>query len=220
LDKQSFLNMIKEHAQELASKGVLASTQIAQAILESGWGTSGLSKDAYNLFGIKGVGSAGSVTYPTKEYVNGHWVTVNAQFRKYFNFAQSINDHVNFLVQNARYKSLIGDTDYKSVCKKLQACGYATDPNYANQLISIIEDNDLTQFDAPQVKIDRLLKIGCEGEDVKLLQNLLNHKGFTLVVDGSFGVKTDQAVRDFQSKHALAVDGIVGQNTLKALQEG
>ena len=61
------------------------------------------------------------------------------------------------------------------------------------------------------------IKIGSKGEDVRTLQTKLNVKGYGLVVDGDFGKKTDEAVRDFQKKHNLVVDGIVGVNTWSAL---
>ena len=62
---------------------------VAQAILETGWGkhTIGAAK---NLFGIKGKGPAGSVRAPTREFLRGAWVTIDADFAKYDTFAQSI----------------------------------------------------------------------------------------------------------------------------------
>src|SRR5262249_7335055 len=80
--------------------GIPASVTIAQAILESGWGRSGLTQSANNYFGIKGTGPAGYVVLPTKEYLNGQWVTINAKFRKYHNAQESFTDHAQFFYQN------------------------------------------------------------------------------------------------------------------------
>lgn len=75
-----------------------ASVMIAQAIVESGWGNSTLaSAPNYNLFGIKGSYNGQSVTMPTSEYVNGQWITVNAAFRKYPSYKESLQDNVTVL---------------------------------------------------------------------------------------------------------------------------
>ena len=58
---------------------------------------------------------------------------------------------------------------------------------------------------------------GSQGDDVKSLQEKLNNNGYKLDVDGIFGVKTQAAVKDYQKKNNLAVDGIVGTNTWGAL---
>ncbi|MFB2938806.1 peptidoglycan-binding protein [Aerosakkonemataceae cyanobacterium BLCC-F154] len=62
-----------------------------------------------------------------------------------------------------------------------------------------------------------ILRLGSKGEDVKLLQQLLNSYGYSLVVDGDFGSRTDAAVKGFQRSRGLVVDGIVGINTWNAL---
>ena len=56
-------------------------------------------------------------------------------------------DHSAFLKANKRYKEVIGETDYKKACNAIKAAGYATDPEYANKLIEIIEQYKLTEFD-------------------------------------------------------------------------
>lgn len=61
------------------------------------------------------------------------------------------------------------------------------------------------------------LKKGSSGSEVSELQKLLNQNGFNLDVDGKFGAKTQAAVREYQQKNNLAVDGIVGTNTWGAL---
>jgi peptidoglycan LD-endopeptidase CwlK len=62
-----------------------------------------------------------------------------------------------------------------------------------------------------------LLKRGSKGEAIKELQKILNKLGYKLVVDGIFGVNTEKAVRNFQAKNGLAVDGIVGKHTYAKL---
>ena len=64
------------------------------------------------------------------------------------------------------------------------------------------------------------LKLGSKGDEVKQLQTQLNANGYNLAVDGSFGNKTLAAVKDYQQKNSLAVDGIVGKNTWGALNGG
>lgn len=128
-----------------------ASLTIAQAILESGWGESGLTNKANNLFGIKGVGPAGSVPMPTKEYAGGQWITVTAWFRAYHTWSESIADHAQLLLAGtrdkpARYHGVLG-ADYRTACYAIWSGGYATDPAYPDKLIKLIEHYKLGQYD-------------------------------------------------------------------------
>jgi uncharacterized FlgJ-related protein len=126
--------------------GILASLTIAQAILESNWGKSGLTTSANNLFGIKGAYKGQSITMPTTEYRNGIKKTENATFRKYPSWAESLEDHSSLFLRLDRYKNLRGETDYKTACKNVQSDGYATDPAYASKLIGLIEKYNLTKY--------------------------------------------------------------------------
>lgn len=145
---QGFIDGIRSGAIAGWSKyGVLPSVSGAQAILESGWGQSLLSTQANNLFGIKGDYNGQSVTMPTQEYFNGQWVTINAQFRKYPSWNESIEDHGRFLAVNSRYSNLLGKTNYKEVTSLLQSDGYATAPTYAASLNRIIEEYHLYDWD-------------------------------------------------------------------------
>ncbi|KRM29155.1 LysM peptidoglycan-binding domain-containing protein [Limosilactobacillus panis] len=128
--------------------GVLPSVTVAQAIIESGWGRSGLATQAHNLFGIKGSYNGNSVTMPTREVYGGRSVYINDAFRAYANNSQSVEDHGDFLYVNSCYHNLLGDTNYASVARKLQADGYATDPNYANALIRMVQTYGLNQLDS------------------------------------------------------------------------
>ena len=72
---------------------------------------------------------------------------------------------------------------------------------------------------AEHAAFNRDLKKGCKGDDVRELQKLLKGAGYNIAVDGSFGNETRTAVRSFQTREGLKVDGIAGPITIKALQE-
>jgi flagellum-specific peptidoglycan hydrolase FlgJ len=128
--------------------GVPASVTLAQAILESDWGRSELSRQGNNYFGIKGQGPAGSITLPTREFLNGHYVKVNAEFRKYNSAEESFTDHGRFFQQNPRYAEAMRHTNNpEQFAREIQKGGYATDPQYSEKLNSLIKKYDLTRFD-------------------------------------------------------------------------
>lgn len=145
---QAFIESVEDGAiAGWTEYGVLPSITVAQAILESGWGQSGLSTQAHNLFGIKGSYNGNSVNYPTQEYVNGSYISIYDQFRAYSNNSESVEDHGAFLAENSSYNNLLGDKSYTSVAYKLQSDGYATAPTYASSLIKLVEMYNLTQLD-------------------------------------------------------------------------
>ena len=147
--QQAFIESVAEGAIEGWNEyGVLPSITVAQAILESGWGSSTLSTQAHNLFGIKGSYNGNYVTMSTREVINGQSVYVNAAFRAYANNSESVEDHGNFLYSNSRYSNLLGDTSYTDVAQKLSQDGYATDPYYSSSLMSLVKTYDLTQLDS------------------------------------------------------------------------
>ncbi|PKR86090.1 hypothetical protein CWO92_06880 [Heyndrickxia camelliae] len=149
----SFISEIAPHAQQIKKNfNILASLVIAQACLESNYGKSGLAVKGKNLFGVKGSYNGQSVTMQTTEYKGNKPYRVDAAFRKYPSWYESLCDLANLYVNGVswdrnKYKNIIGETDYKKAAKNVQADGYATDPNYANKLIKVIEDNNLTQYD-------------------------------------------------------------------------
>lgn len=136
---------------------ILPSLVGAQAILESGWGKSELAINANNLFGVKADSGWKGEKYnvPTKEFIDNQWITINADFRKYKDWNESVNDHANFFIENDfrknNYRHLIGEKDYKkaveAILKPIAEYGYATDPDYANKIIRIIEENKLYEWD-------------------------------------------------------------------------
>jgi len=139
---------------DMKQSGVLASLTVAQAILESGWGESKLTVNANALFGIKADARWSGKTYAiaTKECYDGvNFVTVNARFRAYNSWEESITDHSAFLLANPRYAAVVGERDYRKACAAIQKAGYATDPGYAAKLIKLIETYGLTAYDKTDV---------------------------------------------------------------------
>lgn len=143
-----FISKIAPHAKkDMKETGILASLTIAQAILESNWGRSGLVEKANNLFGIKGSYKGQSVKMWTHEYYNGERHEVQADFRAYPSFYESIQDHTDLFTRLDRYSNLIGVTDYERACVLVRKDGYATDPAYSDKLIRIIQDYKLYEYD-------------------------------------------------------------------------
>ena len=132
--------------------GVPASVTVAQAILESDWGRSRLTRQGNNLFGIKALGGvsgpAGVVTLATWEYVDGANVIVQAPFKAYKTLEQSVDDHGAFFARNRRYAAALAvANDARAFARAIQDAGYATDPSYAAKLIGLMDRYNLYRFD-------------------------------------------------------------------------
>lgn len=143
----SYSNYIKEYAplavQQMKQHNVPASITLAQGLLESGAGLSTLARESNNHFGIKcGRGWRGKSVRADDD-------ARDECFRAYKKVEDSYEDHSLFLVGNQRYASLfrLNKTDYKGWARGLKRAGYATDPSYANKLITIIETYDLYKYD-------------------------------------------------------------------------
>ena len=128
--------------------GVPAAVTIAQAIDESGWGQSALASRDHNLFGIKGIGPAGSDRLPTQEYVNGQSVTVTSSFRVYRNDAESIDDHGRLLATSGYYRQAMSYRQNPNAFASALTGVYATDPHYGAKIISLMSEYDLYQYDS------------------------------------------------------------------------
>lgn len=151
VSKDQFLKVIIPIAQQAQiDYGVRPSVLIAQAALESNWGESELSQQSNNYFGIKGKSSGEQ--YATKEFTQDKWQNVQASFRTYDSISDSVNDYAK-LIKNGTswnanlYSSVITAKHYEDAAFALQKAGYATDPNYANKLIQIIEQYALYELD-------------------------------------------------------------------------
>jgi len=144
--QQAFIQKVATPAVKVYRKNgqVLPSIVIAQSILESSWGTSKIFQQANNPFGIKGSYHGKTGSFVTHEYVNGERIKIHANFRIYPSLTVAIQDHDNVL--KSRYLPQPAK-NYQEASQKLQAGGYATDPNYAQKLNSLIVSYKLNQFD-------------------------------------------------------------------------
>ena len=150
--QEQFIASIAEAAVESAdATGVPASVTIAQAILESYWGSSRLAREAHNYFGIKAQtrgGSAGSVWFDVWEVIGGRSVMQSQAFRAYKTIAESFVDHGLFFVENGRYGgAMAAKDDAKQFARALNRAGYATDPTYASKLIGLMDRYNLYRYD-------------------------------------------------------------------------
>ena len=169
-----------------------ASITLAQGLLESSYGNGRLAVEANNHFGIKCHKSwRGKKIYHDDD-------EKNECFRKYHDVADSYRDHSLFLKNRSRYSSLF-DLDiknYRAWAKGLKKAGYATDPKYANKLISLIDRYQLYRFD----KIKR--------------RDLLNQK-----VDESkkiiHNVKTGDTLFSISKKYNVPINQIIKNNNLQ-----
>jgi len=153
--KDQFMDFASKLAVDTQKKtGMSAALQTAQAILETGWGQS-VPVDKYtgqfsnNLFGIKGKGSAGSVTSNTWEEYNGVSFRIDDDFRAYNNVSESWDDHNDLLLTRERYapfRAVMFDSTQGAWA--LRRCGYATDSQYSIKLIDIISRYDLKKLDS------------------------------------------------------------------------
>ena len=134
------------HAQAAsAGTGIPARFMLGQAALETGWGKAEIrgadGQNSHNLFGIKaGAGWKGqTVDIVTTEYVNGKPQKQVESFRAYDSYADAFRDYANLLRGNARYQNVIAQgQDAAGFAQGLQQAGYATDPKYAQKLMSVI----------------------------------------------------------------------------------
>jgi flagellum-specific peptidoglycan hydrolase FlgJ len=147
--QQVFINAVAPGAMATQRRyGVPAAVTIAQAIDESGWGQSMLATNDHNLFGIKGTGPAGSDVQPTEEYENGQWITTNAPFRVYHNFAQSIEDHGDLLATSGYYTQAMANRSNPDAFANDLTGVYATNPEYGADLINLMQQYNLYRYDA------------------------------------------------------------------------
>lgn len=147
---QVFVQQVFPHAQRAALKlNTSADVLVAIAALETGWGAhtpkTHFSQDSFNYFGIKADNWNGSeVTNTTIEFNGYKMIEVQDKFRAYDSPSASFDDFASLLLNSTRYQNALKSShDAKAFVEELQKAGYATDPNYAKKVISILNGSIL-----------------------------------------------------------------------------
>ncbi|MFI3685886.1 peptidoglycan DD-metalloendopeptidase family protein [Vagococcus fluvialis] len=185
---EEFIESIGDKAREVGQEyNLYASVMIAQAILETGSGTSKLSQSPnYNLFGIKGSYKGQSANFYTNEdNGKGQLYTIQASFRKYPSYKESFEDYAELLTNekegNGRfYKGVLKNQskDYKEATKFLTG-RYATDTQYDQKLNKLIETYDLTFFDKKLEKQGSIQAVYHDVKEKDTIDNLLTEYKIT-----------------------------------------
>ncbi|AUC20880.1 N-acetylmuramidase [Polaribacter sejongensis] len=206
LNKQT-LDYIREYAavsvKEMHLHRIPASITLAQGILESGRGRSELALKSNNHFGIKCHSEwQGQRVYHDDDHKG-------ECFRKYQYVESSYDDHSAFLTQRRRYAFLFDyhSDDYKGWAKGLRRAGYATDRQYPNKLIKIIEDYRLHEFD----------KIKSNGFNVdrKNTKVVIEDKGLQKTISKYYEVKKGDTLYSISRKFKISVEVLKEINGLK-----
>lgn len=150
---ESFVKTLWPQAREAAAKlGVEPAVLLAQAALETGWGRyvsrHADGRSSHNLFNIKADGrwDGERVSVDTREFRHGGFVREQAQFRAYDSFADSFDDYVNFLQSSTRYRPALDSApDSRRFVTELARAGYATDPDYADKILGIIDGEPMAR---------------------------------------------------------------------------
>lgn len=155
--RRRFVEQMLPHARAAAMQlGVDERSVIAQAALETGWGTSrpgDASGDSHNYFGIKAGRSWNGerVFSDTTEFVAGQPHEERASFRSYRNVAENMGDYVRLLSNSPRYAAALNTgSDVRAFASALQRGGYATDPRYADKVVAVAAQLD--QLDVKSFK--------------------------------------------------------------------
>lgn len=151
---EEFTQYILPYAETAAKKlGVSPLVLVAQAALETGWGNAVTraqdGSSSFNLFNIKADKRWGGehVIKSTLEYSNGHAKYEKASFRAYDSYADSFDDYVDFLRSNTRYSTALHSQGNDQLfIQDLHKAGYATDPNYADKVLNILQRDSMQNY--------------------------------------------------------------------------
>ena len=192
MDKEAFIQKVAEKVSKYAPLYGISvhSPIIAQAIIESGWGKSGLASKYHNYFGLK-CGSSWkgkSVNMATKEeYKVGTMTNIRDNFRVFDDFDDGIRGYFEF-TNTSRYANLKGVKNPEEYVRRLKADGYATSSKYVDNIMRVIRDNKLTRFDGNgdvNMKKEELTGKVLSGKEII---DILARR----VIDGDYGVGVDR----------------------------
>ncbi len=148
MNKSEFLSAATAAARQCSRlSGLPPGVTVAQAALESAWGASQLARRAHNYFGIKAHGKLPWIALPTLEYRNGRAFSTEARFARYDSMAACFADRDRILLTVACYAGARACAADPEAFIRALARHWATDPLYAQKLLRIYADNELTQLD-------------------------------------------------------------------------
>ena len=217
-----FLRNIIPAAQNVArGKNIYASVMIAQAALESGWGTSALSKAPnHNLFGVKGSYNGQSVNMQTLEDSGGqNYYSIQANFRKYPSYQESLEDYADKIVNGISGAPLFYSGAWKSKTNSYQDATayltgrYATDTAYGAKLNRIIEQFGLTKYDTETA-------VNMAEEIASNETTTTSGNSYTVVSgDSLYAIarKTGTSIQDLLSLNGLNLNSIIHPGQVLAL---
>lgn len=148
MTKEEFLDVAIAAARESSRvSGLPAGVTVAQAALESAWGQSQLSREANNYFGIKAHGERGAIEMPTTEVTNGVAERTAARFATYDSMTECFADRDRLILRLACYAEARQCADDPEAFVRALAKHWATDPNYAEKVLSVYRVNKLAGLD-------------------------------------------------------------------------
>lgn len=145
-----FIDSIAKACKVNSEYQILPSLTIAQAIKESNWGKSSLSRLYHNYFGMKWTSTCGCdyIELPTKEWNGFTYINCKARFRRYCSMAEGIKGYYKFIHSYKRYRNLIGEKNSQKACLLIQQDGWATSPTYGVSLYNdYVLKYNLLQYD-------------------------------------------------------------------------
>ncbi|MEG6584314.1 glycoside hydrolase family 73 protein [Dendrosporobacter sp. 1207_IL3150] len=143
---EDFLDWLSPVAKRVCKEfGLFSSVCIAQGALESGWGEAIIGK--YNLFGRKWNGVGKYIEVSTQEYYDGEYHTIVAKFQDYDSLEEAVKDWCFLITEEPVYSPCLDVKDNLIQFVETLSPIYATDPHYADKIISTIRANDLTLYD-------------------------------------------------------------------------
>ncbi|MGH9509197.1 MAG: glycoside hydrolase family 73 protein [Terriglobales bacterium] len=134
-----------------ADSGFPAGVTVAQAALESAWGRSQLSRQAHNYFGIKAHGGLPSIELPTHEFEGGKLVQVAARFARYASMEACFADRDRLITRLSVYAEALACAGDPEAFIRALARHWATDPKYAEKLLSLYRAHGLDALDRPSI---------------------------------------------------------------------
>ncbi|MER2180087.1 MAG: LysM peptidoglycan-binding domain-containing protein, partial [Carnobacterium inhibens] len=217
-----FVNAIASYAKQVAAKNDLyASVMIAQAALESGYGSSKLATSPnYNLFGIKGSYNGNTVTMYTSEWSSSTgWIYIPQNFKKYPSYAESLQDNANLIKNGTSWDHVYYSGAWVSNSSNaFEATAwlqgrYATDPTYASKLNAIINAYNLTQYDT---KSSGGSTTTPESNDNSSTTPSTGNTGSSNTGETSYTVKSGDTLTGIGSKYGVSVSNLKSWNNLKS----